>query len=138
MFIFKTSLILKELKNYSPEILTQCTKAMNKSIQDLDFIRIEKNEFSKVPNLPIDIAIMEKTKLGLVIPLDVGWSDIGNWKSLWGNEKKDLLGNVIKGKVFNKESRNCFIKSDHRLLVTLGLKDLILVETTDAVLVANK
>ena len=138
MFIFKTSLILKELKNYSPEILTQCTKAMNNSVQDLDFIRIEKNEFSKVPNLPIDIAIMEKTKLGLVIPLDVGWSDIGNWKSLWGNEKKDLLGNVIRGKVFNKESSNCFIKSDHRLLVTLGLKDLIVIETPDAVLVANK
>ena len=60
---------------------------MNNSVQDLDFIRIEKNEFSKVPNLPIDIAIMEK-KLGLVIPLDVGWSDIGNWKSLWGNERR--------------------------------------------------
>ena len=83
MFIFKTSLILREIENHSPMVLKQCQKAMNKKVKDLDFIRIDSSEFSKTPKIPIDIAVMEKTTLGLVISLDAGWSDIGSWKSLW-------------------------------------------------------
>ena len=102
---------------------------MDNSQNDLDFIRIEKSSFSKAPNLPIDVAVMEKTNKGVVIPLEAGWSDIGSWKSLWENEKKDLYDNVIKGKVINDQSSGCFIKSDNKLLVTIGLNDLIVVET---------
>ena len=138
MFIFKTSLILEEIENHSPIVFKQCKKAINKNIKDLDFIRIDPSEFSKSPNIPIDVAVMEKTNLGLVISLDAGWSDIGNWKSLWEKEKKDALGNFIKGKVINLESKDCYIRGENRLLVTLGLKDLIVVETQDAILVANK
>tara|TARA_B100000886_G_scaffold340505_1_gene310613 strand:+ start:3260 stop:4702 length:1443 start_codon:yes stop_codon:yes gene_type:complete len=138
MFIFKTSLILKEIENHSPMVLKQCKKAMNQNIKDLDFTRINSNEFSKTPNIPIDIAVMEKTNLGLVISLDAGWSDIGSWKSLWEKEKKDVSGNFIKGKVIDLDSKDCYIRSENRLLVTLGLKDLIVVETQDAILVANK
>ena len=77
------------MQKYAPLILKQCNKAMQDSTKDLDFIRVEKNSFSKTPNLPIDIAVMEKTKKGIKIPLDAGWSDIGSWKSLWEIEKKD-------------------------------------------------
>ena len=138
MFIFKTKLILDELKKYSPSILNYCKKAMSNSFNDLDFVRIEKSAFSKAPNLSIDIAVMEKTNRGFVIPLNAGWSDIGSWKSLWESETKDSNNNVIKGNVINEDSSGCFLKSESRLLVTLGLKDLIVVETPDATLVANK
>ena len=138
LIIFKTKSILKELEKFAPEVTKHCRDSITNSKKDLDFIRIEKNSFSKCPNIPIDIAVMEKTKKGMVIPLDAGWSDIGSWKSLWEIEKKDSFCNVIKGKVVNEGSENCFIKSDERLLVTLGLKDLIVVDTPDATLVANK
>ena len=129
MFIFKSKSILDELKLYSPKVLRQCKKAMKNSIKDLDFIRIEKNSFLEAPNIPIDIAVMEKTSKGVVLPLDAGWSDIGSWKSLWDSEKKDPFGNVIKGKVLDEKSEDCYLQSDNRLLVSLGLKDLIVVET---------
>ena len=138
MFLFKNSLIIKELNKHASLVLESCKKALVSSVRDLDFIRIGGDSFSKSPNIPIDIAVMEKTNLGLVLPLDAGWSDIGNWESLWQNEKKDSLGNVIQGKVFNEGSSDCYIKSENSLLVTLGLKDLILVETSDAILAANK
>ncbi len=138
MFVFKTKVIINELQKYAPLILKQCNKAMNSSKKDLDFIRIDKTSFLKTPDLPIDIAVMEKTEKGVVIPLDAGWSDIGSWKSLWESQEKDFYGNVIKGKVINDESTNCYLKSESRLLVTLGLKDLIVVETQDAILVASK
>ena len=138
MFVFKTKVIINELKKYAPIVLKQCQKAMDFSDKDLDFIRIDKSSFLETPSLPIDIAVMEKTKKGLVIPLDAGWSDVGSWKSLWESEDKDSLGNVIQGNVISKESTNCYLRSENRLLVTLGLKDLILVETSDATLIANK
>ena len=138
IFVFKTGVILRELEIFAPKVLLNCQESISKSQHDLDFIRIDKKAFSKCPNIPIDIAVMEKTKYGIVIPLDAGWSDIGSWQSLWNNEDKDSLGNVIKGKVFNEGSQDCYIKSENRLLVTLGLKDIVLVETPDAILAAKK
>ena len=138
MFIFKTSLILEELRKYSPQIIKQCKKAIDNSSIDLDFLRIDAKKFSKCPNIPIDVAVMEKTTNGLVISLDAGWSDIGSWKSLWEKEKKNSQGNVIKGKTIDFNSQNCYLRSENRLLVTLGLKNTIVVETADAILIANK
>lgn len=138
MFVFKTSLILKELETFSPIIIKQCKEAINNSINDLDFIRIDPKKFNKCPNIAIDKAVMEKTTKGLVIGLDAGWSDIGSWKSLWDKEKKDSQGNVIKGKTIDYESTNCYLRSENRLLVTLGLKNTIVIETSDAILVANR
>ncbi len=137
IFVFKTSVIIHELESYAPKVINTCREAMKNSAKDLDFIRIDKSYFSKAPNLPIDIAVMEKTKKGLVIPLNAGWSDIGSWKSLWESEEKDKYGNVIQGNVISENSNNCYLKSDSRLLVTFGLKDLIVIETPDAVLVAD-
>ena len=138
MFVFKTKVIIDELQKHAPLILKQCKKAMNASKKDLDFIRVDKNSFLKTPDIPIDIAVMEKTDKGVVIPLDAGWSDIGSWESLWENENKDSSGNVIKGDIVNHQSQNCYLRSESRLLVTLGLKDIILVETCDAILAAEK
>tara|TARA_A100001035_G_scaffold280270_1_gene285090 strand:- start:2383 stop:3822 length:1440 start_codon:yes stop_codon:yes gene_type:complete len=138
MFIFKTCTILRELGKYAPEVLNNCQESIRKSQNDLDFVRIDKKSFSKCPNIPIDIAVMEKTNSGLVISLDAGWSDIGSWQSLWDNEEKDDFGNVIKGKVFSEGSKDCYLKSENRLLVTIGLKDIVLVETSDAILAAKK
>ena len=138
MFIFKTSLILEELGKYSPLIIKQCKEAIDNSSMDLDFLRIDAKKFSKCPNTPIDVAVMEKTTNGLVISLDAGWSDIGSWKSLWEKEKKNSQGNVIQGKTIDFNSQNCYLRSENRLLVTLGLKNTIVVETADAILIANK
>ncbi len=138
MFVFKTSLIIRELEEKAPMVIKQCREAMIKSNSDLDFTRVDPNSFSKAPNISIDVAVMEKTDYGLVIPLNAGWSDIGNWKSLWDKDKKDFNGNVVKGKVFNFQSSKCYLRAENRLLVTLGLENLIVVETADAILVANK
>ena len=138
IFTFKTNLIIQELEKYSPKIIKYCRESISLSRKDLDFIRIELNSFSKSPDIPIDIAVMERTKLGTVLPLKVGWSDIGNWKSLLETEKKDESGNFIKGKVIDEKSSNSYLRSENRLLLTMGLENLIVVETSDAVLVANK
>ena len=138
IFMFRASVILNEISKNSPLVFESCKNAVAGSSEDLDFLRINNNEFKKSPNISIDIAVMEKTNLGTVIPLDAGWSDIGSWKSLWESEKKDTYGNLINGKVVDDGSKNCLLRSDNRLLVTLGLKDLIVVETTDAVLVSSK
>tara|TARA_B100000700_G_C15039260_1_gene854463 strand:- start:101 stop:1561 length:1461 start_codon:yes stop_codon:yes gene_type:complete len=138
IFIFKASTILQELKKHFPEIIYHCEAALNKKINDLDFSRINEESFSKCPNIPIDIAVMEKTDLGTVIPLNSGWSDIGSWNSLWDSSQKDQYGNYIKGKAISEKCTNCYIRSEHRLIAAIGLKNLIIVETDDAILVANK
>ena len=84
------------------------------------------------------MAVMDNTKSSIVMPLDVGWSDIGSWKSLWEIEDKDNQDNVSIGKVFLNNTRNCYVRSDNRLVVGIGLEDLIIVETRDAILIANK
>ena len=138
IFMFKTSLILNELNKYQPSIVKFCTEALKKSSKDLDFIRVDDQAFEKSPNISIDVAVMERTNLGTVLPLDAKWRDVGSWKSLWNSEKKDSFGNVIKGKVIDIDSNNCYLNADSRLIVTMGLKDLVVVETPDAIFVANK
>ncbi len=138
IFLFKASVILKELEKQAPEILTACKKALAMNVKDLDFQRLDEKAFAKCPSLSIDIAVMEKTKLGTVVPLNAGWSDIGSWESLWQESKKDNHGNVLKGKVISNNNSNCYIRSEQRLVVGLGIKDLIVVETDDVVLVANR
>jgi len=137
MFLFKSDVILKELQNLQPDIITICKKAFSKIKFDLDFKRIDKEIFQQCPNLSIDVAVMEKTKLGMVIPLDIGWNDIGSWKSLWNYEEKDEDNNVLVGDVLSKYSKNSYVISEDKLVVTVGIKDLIVVETKDSVLVLN-
>ncbi len=138
MFLFKASVILKELERLNPTIVQCCQTALENDEADLDFLRLDKDAFARCPNVSLDVAVMEQTSLGSVLPLNAGWSDIGSWKALWETSKKDNQGNVQRGRVIAEESHNCYLRSEHRLLVGLGIKDLIVVETDDAVLVAER
>ena len=91
----------------------------------------------KCENVSIDVALIEKTSLGVVLPLDSGWSDIGSWFSLWQSSKKDKDNNSIKGRVVSRDNKNCLLRSEHRLIVAMGLKDIVIVETDDVVLVSD-
>ena len=136
--MFKAKKILEEINKYQPKIYSSCKKALDKSIKDLDFERLDLNEFKKCPNISIDLAVMEKTSIGKVLPLDAGWNDIGSWKAVWDDSPKDFDGNYSKGKVLIKNSKNSYLRSEERLIVGLGLEDLIVIETRDAILIANK
>ncbi len=138
IFMAKASTIIKELEKYCPEIIIQCKQSLEKRIQDLDFLRIGKESYSLCPNISLDKAVMEKTDLGYVFPLKAKWSDIGGWESYWENSLKDPNGNVVLGDSIQVESKNSLITSYGRLTVTLGISDLIVVATNDAVLVAQK
>ncbi len=138
IFLSKASVLINEIKRLCPDIYSQCKDALKGSKRDLNFIRVNKKSFLKCRNIPFDIAVMEKTNLGLVIPMEIGWSDLGTWNSLWRESSKDDNGNVKAGNIILDKSENCILKSNNRLVVGLGLKDLIVVETNDALLVANR
>ena len=138
MFIFKANSILKEIKNHAPIILKYCKDALEESVFDLDFQRLKQESFKKCPNISIDIAVMEKTNIGTVLPLEAKWTDIGSWDSVWKISSKDNNNNFIKGKVLAKNTTNCYLRSEKRLITTIGIRDLIIIETSDAILVAEK
>jgi len=138
MFLFKASSIISELKKFYPEIINYCKIAIEKDVEDLDFLRLQEESFKKCPKISLDIAVMEKTNLGTVLPLNVGWSDIGSWKSLWDISEKNNDGNYINGRVIAEKSKNCYLKSEQRLVVGIGIENLIVVDTNDAILIANK
>ncbi len=138
MFLFKASVYLKELEKYSPEVIKSCKKALKENFLDMDFQRLDQEAFHSCPNISIDFAVMEKTKAGVVFPLNVGWSDVGSWKSIWELSKKDDDGNVLIGNVKTKDANNCYVRSENRLVVCLGIENLLVIETNDAILVADK
>ena len=137
MFLFRASAMLAELERLSPEVVS-CCRALEKDAADLDFRRLDKSAFARCPNVAIDVAVMEQTQLGAVLPLDAGWSDVGSWSALWDTSDKDTDGNVLRGRVISEGSSNCYLRSEHRLVVGLGIENLVVVETDDAVLVASR
>lgn len=137
MFMFKASRLLAEMKSFRPDIVDACSDAFNKANKDMDFTRLDSTAFEQCPSDSIDYAVMEKTESAIVVPLDAGWSDLGSWASLWEAGMKDSNNNIIKGDVLQKSSTNCYIHSEHRLVTTLGLDKVIVVETADAVMVAH-
>lgn len=138
MFLFKASRYLAELEKYSPEILRICQSAFDSNRIDLDFIRLNEALFSSCPDDSIDYAVMEKTQDAVVVPMDANWSDVGSWSSLWEVNPKDADGNAIRGDVLTQNTTNSYIYSQNKLVATVGVEDLIVVETKDAVLVAHK
>ena len=138
MFLFRASAILAELERLAPEVVSACRSALEQDAADLDFLRLESAAFAACPNVAIDVAVMERTSLGVVIPLEAGWSDVGSWSALWETADQDSDGNVLRGRVINEGSRNCYLRSEHRLVVGLGVEDLVVVETDDVVLVAHR
>jgi mannose-1-phosphate guanylyltransferase len=138
MFMFKASIILAELERHSPEILTSCRSALAASVADLDFIRVDSLSFESCPADSLDYAVMEKTDKAVVIPLDAGWSDVGSWSSLWENQVQDEKGNALVGDVVVHDVNDAYIHSESRLVTVLGLDNIVVVETADAVMVADK
>ncbi|MEM7364350.1 MAG: mannose-1-phosphate guanylyltransferase/mannose-6-phosphate isomerase [Pseudomonadota bacterium] len=138
MFVFRASVYLRALEAHAPEIYATCEKAAANLAEDLDFVRIDADIFNACPSESIDYAVMEKTDLAAMVPLDAGWSDIGSYESLWENLERDSEGNVLQGDVMPYETSSSFVFAESRLVATVGVKDLTIVETSDAVLVANK
>jgi mannose-1-phosphate guanylyltransferase / mannose-6-phosphate isomerase len=138
MFLFRASAILAELERLAPEVVSACRAALEHDTPDLDFLRLEREAFAGCPGVALDVAVMEKTQLGSVLPLQAGWSDVGSWSALWETADQDAAGNVLRGRVISQASRNCYLRSEHRLVVGLGVEDLVVVETDDVVLVAHR
>ena len=138
MFMFKASCYLAELEKFRPDIYRACKSSIEGSKSDLDFIRIDKNNFESCPSESVDYAVMENTTDAIVVPLDVGWSDIGSWSSLWDISDKDENGNVSRGDVMLHDSNNSYIRTDGCLVAAVGIDDLVVVATKDVVMVSHK
>jgi mannose-1-phosphate guanylyltransferase/mannose-6-phosphate isomerase len=138
MFAFKAGVFLQELEKFNPDMLAACKAAVAGAKPDLDFVRIDKSLFMACPADSIDYAVMEKTDKAVVIPLDAGWNDVGSWSALWDVIDKDDNGNALSGDVLTVDTKNSFLHSGHRLIAAIGISDLVIVETADAVMVAPK
>jgi mannose-1-phosphate guanylyltransferase / mannose-6-phosphate isomerase len=135
MFVFKAGVFLEELERLNPAILAACRKALAAGGTDENFHFLDKNAFSECLSLSIDYAVMEHTDKAAVVPANMGWSDVGTWKSLWEATDKDTDGNVLKGDVLSLNSKNSYISSQDQLVAVVGLEDIAVIETEDAVLV---
>ncbi|MEW6562341.1 MAG: mannose-1-phosphate guanylyltransferase/mannose-6-phosphate isomerase [Pseudomonadota bacterium] len=138
MFVFKASVYLEELEQYSPDIYASSRQAWQTSTHDEDFSRLDKAAFSECRSDSIDYAVMERTSRAAMVTVDIGWSDIGSWSALAEEGPKDVHGNVLRGDTYVAQSENCYIRAESRLVAAIGLKDVVIVETSDAVLVTHK
>lgn len=138
MFLFKASRYLEELKAHRPDIYNACEQAMTDVNADLDFVRVNKDAFLSCPDESIDYAVMENTKDAVVVPMDAGWSDVGSWSSLWEVSEKDTDGNVHHGDVMSHNANNNYVFAETGLVATVGIDDVVIVQTKDAVLVVKK
>jgi mannose-1-phosphate guanylyltransferase/mannose-6-phosphate isomerase len=138
MFMFRAGRFIEALRTHAPAILEACKRAYIGARKDLDFIRLDEAAFTGCPSDSIDYAVMEKTDAAVVVPLDAGWSDVGNWATLAAAREGDPDGNVLVGDVVAEDTRDCYVYSSGRLVATVGLEGHVVVETPDAVLVAPK
>jgi len=138
MFLLRASIVLEEMRSLAPDIYRACAQAYTHATRDLDFTRLPAKEFGECPSDSFDYAVMEKTARGAVVPLDAGWSDVGSWSALHEAIAADEDGNVRIGDVLTTDSHGCYLQSTSRLVAAVGLKDHVVVETKDAVLVAPK
>ncbi|MFT6402297.1 MAG: mannose-1-phosphate guanylyltransferase/mannose-6-phosphate isomerase [Pseudohongiellaceae bacterium] len=138
MFMFKATTYLEALKTHNAKMYNACVKAHEASERDLTFLRIDSKAFESCPADSIDYAVLEKSENVAVIPADIGWSDIGSWSALHDLHQGDADNNVIIGDVKISDTKNCYIRSNKKLTVGLGIKDLIIIDTADALLVAHR
>lgn len=138
MFMFKARAWLDELERFAPEMIAACRDSIGEAAGDLDFIRLAIEAFERSPSDSIDYAVMEKTERAVVVPLDAGWSDVGNWSSLHGAHESDEDNNVCVGDVILESSKDCYVHATSRMVAAVGLDDHVVVETADAVMVAPK
>lgn len=138
IFLFKAETYLLELEAHNPAMLAACREALEKSIEDLDFLRLDAEAFCKSPSDSIDYSVMEKTTRAALVPLNAGWNDVGSWSALWDVQERDDAGNIKKGDVLVHDVKNCYIHAASRLVTAVGLEGHIIIETSDAVLVASR
>jgi mannose-1-phosphate guanylyltransferase/mannose-6-phosphate isomerase len=138
MFVFQARRYLDELAAWRPDILTATKSALDKGVRDLDFQRLDEVAFSACPSDSIDYAVMEKTRDAAMVAADFDWSDIGSWEALWATQAKDGAGNVRRGDVHLDRATGCYVRAESRLVAAVAVRDLVIVETDDAVLVTDK
>ena len=138
MFLFRASRYLEELQRHEPDIYDTCLLALERSSLDGDTINIDAPTFACCPDNSIDYAVMEKTTRACVVPLTAGWNDVGSWSSIWDVHEKDANGNVTKGDVVVHDSRNCLVHGNGKLVSVIGLDDIVVVETKDAMMIAHR
>ena len=138
LFLFKASLLLAELERLEPELLAQSREALAKGAKDLDFFRLDQASFAKTKAISIDYAVMERTTAAAVVPVEMGWSDIGSWEALWTTASRDEAGNATRGDVLHHGARNSYLRSEGPLVAAVGVEDIVVVATQDAVLVSHK
>jgi len=138
MFLFRASDFLAELQAFRPDILDASRAALAAAVHDLDFLRLGTAAFEACPSESVDYAVMERTTRAAVVPTDIGWNDIGAWTALWEVGDKDAAGNVVRGDVMLEDASHNFVRAESRMVAALGVSDLVIVETTDVVLVAHK
>ena len=138
MFLFKAADYLNELQTLRPDILNACRAALDAATLDLDFVRLDPAAFEACPSESVDYAVMERTQCAAVVPADMAWNDIGAWSALWNVANKDEDGNATRGDVMLENAQNNFVRAETRMVAMLGVSDLVVVETADVVLVAQK
>ncbi|MEP9317150.1 mannose-1-phosphate guanylyltransferase/mannose-6-phosphate isomerase [Pseudomonas sp. LABIM340] len=138
MFLFRASRFLEELKKHDADIYDTCLLALERSQHDGELINIDAATFECCPDNSIDYAVMEKTRRACVVPLAAGWNDVGSWSSIWEVHEKDANGNVTMGDVVVHDSHNCLVHGNGKLVSVVGLEDIVVVETKDAMMIAHK
>jgi mannose-1-phosphate guanylyltransferase/mannose-6-phosphate isomerase len=138
IFVLDTGTFLEELARLEPNLLEAARESLAGAHEDLGFLRLDGSAFARAPEISVDYAVMEKTTAAAVLPIDVGWNDIGSWSSLWDLAPRDAAGNFAKGDTLLEDTHDCYIHSEKSLVSTIGVKDLVIVDTPDALLVADK
>jgi len=138
IFVLDARTFLDELERFEPEMLAACRAALDGADDDLGFLRLDADAFAQSPAISVDYAVMEKTKAAIMLGLDVEWSDVGSWAALWDLSEHDRNGNAVKGDAVLEDTSNCYVHTERAIVSTLGVEDLIIVDTPDALLVADK
>ena len=138
IFVLHAKTLIDEMERLTPRVLEAARAALAAAVTDMEFLRLDKAALSQAPNTSIDYAVMEQTTLAAIIPLDIGWSDVGSWSSLWENAQKDEKGNFIRGEALLEDTEGCYVHSERSLVSTIGIDNLVIVDTPDALLVADR
>jgi mannose-1-phosphate guanylyltransferase/mannose-1-phosphate guanylyltransferase/mannose-6-phosphate isomerase len=138
MFLFQAGRLIAEMERHAPAVLAAARAAVSGAGSDLDFVRLDARTFAKAPSISIDYAVMEKTDRAAVVPAEMGWTDVGSWGALWDIAPRDGDGNTLIGDVIAADTRNSYVRGDGRLVAVVGIEDVIVVDTADAVLVVPR
>jgi mannose-1-phosphate guanylyltransferase/mannose-6-phosphate isomerase len=138
MFVFRADVFIEDMRRHAPDVLAAAREALAKAKRDLDFVRLDAGAFAAAPNISIDYALMEKTDRAAIVPCDIGWSDVGAWSALWDIRDRDAQSNMLHGDVIAHDSTGSLVHSDRQLVALVGVRDLVVVATDDAILVADK